>query len=283
SSKKEFFITFLFISGITLFLINVYNYNSKILPEKIFVNTGNKEADEKIYRQAKLLLEKANSEKQDKDYFLNILNKKISNNGYIDQYWIRFGLNKRLEIHATLQQPIMLIEAKNNEIFVIGTKFKIIAKNTVTKNQTNILKLYLPNNKINWVSPEKQPKLAKKEELNNLNIPWLTKQTQLISLNSYIDKSKYKIDKIIWDQEQGFSLLLKRETHENKEQSENLSNYKLIKISLGNENLVEKMKRLNIVLSEIELKKMQPASIDLDYNEKASFKINLNNSNQTEI
>ena len=51
-----------------------------------------------------------------------------------------------------MQIPVMLIEAKNGERYIISNNMKIIAKNPSPNEYTSLLRLEAPELKMNWKS-----------------------------------------------------------------------------------------------------------------------------------
>lgn len=218
----------------------------------------------------------------------------------IDQYWIRIGLDGKLQVNAIMQIPMMLIESKNNERYVVSNSMKIIAKNPLPTEYPSLLKLEAPELKVNWKSKNTniKNKKNKKTDYNNnayetnntVNFPWLIKQTRIINSEMLNLGTGYSLVKISWDSNAGFTIKINRNIKlindknadkqdtkaTNMEESLNPQNSaqendNLI-ILLGEDLIKEKMDRLKSLLSELNHKNIYPNKVDLDFLDKATFK-----------
>lgn len=278
---------------ISLYFVDIYS--EKILPTQVQVDTDNKLVTFELYRLIYIEIEKAKMQKEKRSVFLNHINEILNSIDTIDQYWIRLGLDGKLQVSAIMQIPIMLIEAKNNERYVISNNMKIIAKNPNPNQYNSLIKLDAPELKINWKPKNyigKNKKILNEDSSNkqsNINTPvnftWLLSQTKFI--NSEILKlgTGYTLSKISWDSNLGFTLKIIRNNqllnNKNQEKRKDEEIYSQSTIQqdtdylvalIGENNLKEKLDRLRTLLKELGNKKIYPNKIDLDFTDKASFK-----------
>ncbi len=279
----------------------VETYSEKILPTHIQIETDNKQITRDLYLEINKELEKAKKYNEKRSDFVAKINSILSSIDLIDQYWIRLGLDGKLQINAIMQIPVMFIEAKNGERYIISNNMKIIAKNPLSNEYTSLLKLEAPELKINWKSKNSnfKNKKNKKIDYNNslsdtnssVNFPWLMTQTRFINSEMLKIGTGYSLAKILWDSNSGFTLKINRNNlivnqkndeisnkktnyinDQNKAQNDRRENDNLIAL-LGENNIKEKMNRLKGILQELSNKNIYPNKVDLDFTDKASFKI----------
>ena len=274
-------------------------YSEKILPTQIQIETDNKSVTNELYIEVHKEIEKSKHNNEKRSDFIARINALLSSTDLIDQYWIRLGLDGKLQINAIMQIPIMLIEAKNGERYVISNNMKIIAKNPLPNEYNSLLKLDAPELKIIWKSKNTNNKnrKIKKTDSNNLsetntpvNFIWLLTQTKFINSEMLKLGTGYSLSKISWDSNSGFTLKINRNNSllniKNTEKATdkiktNLSNNSLTEkqdndylIALvGENNIKEKLERLKSILKELGNKNISPNKVDLDFTDKASFKI----------
>ena len=178
---------------------------------------------------------------------------------------------------------------------------KIIAKNPPSNEYTSLLRLEAPELKMNWKSKNSniKNKKNKKIDYNNslsdkntsVNFPWLMTQTRFINSEMLKIGTGYSLAKILWDSNNGFTLKINRNNLIVKQNNDEISNKKTNSIKdpnrsqndrqendnlialLGENHIKEKMDRLKGLLQELSNKNIYPNKVDLDFTDKASFKI----------
>ncbi len=274
-------------------------YSEKILPTQVQIETDNKAITNELYIEISKEIEKSRQNKEKRSDFIAKINSILSSTDLIDQYWIRLGLDGKLQINAIMQIPILLIEAKNGERYVISNNMKIIAKNPLPNEYTSLLKLDAPELKINWKSKNTNTKIKKNKKLENnnlnetntpVNFIWLLTQTKFINSEMLKLGKGYSLSKISWDSNTGFTLKINRnnsllnnkipDKNAEKPKTDSQNNSTLEKqdsdylIALvGENNIKDKLERLKIILKELGNKNILPNKVDLDFTDKASFKI----------
>jgi hypothetical protein len=272
-------------------------YSEKILPNHIQIETDNKQITKDIYLEINKELEKAKKYNEKRSDFIVKINSILSSIDMIDQYWIRLGLDGKLQINAIMQIPVMLIEAKNGERYIISNNMKIIAKNPPPNEYTSLLRLEAPELKMNWKSKNSniKNKKNKKTDYSNssldtnssVNFPWLITQTRYINSEMLKVGTGYSLAKISWDSNTGFTLKINRNNQILTRKNNEISNEKTANINdqndrqendslialLGDNHIKEKMDRLKGILQELSNKNIYPNKVDLDFTDKASFKI----------
>ncbi|APJ02457.1 hypothetical protein [Silvanigrella aquatica] len=278
----------------------VGTYSEKILPTHIQIETDNKQITHILNTEIQQELDKAIKANEKRSEFIHRINSILASKDIIDQYWIRLGLDGKLQINAIMQIPIMLIEAKNGERYIISNNMKIIAKNPLPQDYASLLKLEAPELKINWKSKNSNIKNKKNNKIDSnnsyietnssVNFPWLMSQTRFINSEMLKIGTGYSLAKIAWDSNSGFTLKINRNNQLLSQKNTENNNTKLLKNTetikpqndkidsdfflalLGENNINEKMERLKRILQELGNKNIYPNKIDLDFTDKASFK-----------
>ena len=286
----------LIITKTSIFLVN--NFSEKILPSHISIETDNKIITEEILREVIKELEKSKKNSETRTIFIKNINSILASKDIIDQYWIRLGLDAKLQINAIMHIPIVLLETKNGDRFVVSNNLKIIAKNPPQNTYSTLIRLETSELKIQWKSKniirknkknnKIEPSNHKSEPLPAVNFPWLITQTKLINTEILNLGTGYSLNKIYWDSNNGFILKINRNnilisnkkkdiTHAKTEEQSTTQNEKTDNdyfiINVGDNHIKEKIERLKSVLAELNIKNIYPAKVDLDFNDKASFKI----------
>ena len=229
---------------------------------------------------------KKNHEKR--THFLNRIYSILNSYDEIDQFWIRLGIDKKLQINVTPQIPYLILETKNNEKYILSDNGNVLAKNPPQNETIGLLSLKVSEIKINWtpkssfkINKKISPNLTKKNvevislNKNTVNLYWLVNQTKQIYSQFYKNKTNLYLTKVIWDNKSGFQIRILDKNFSLPlitNSSEQKIATKIIFVSLGNENLIEKIHKLEIMLADLNKKNTFPTEIDLDYIDRASFK-----------
>ncbi len=289
---------------ISVYYVNIYS--ETILPNSVKINTDNSKVTSELYSLINKELAISLKKNEKRSHFLESVDSISNSIDIIDQYWIRLGLDGKLQINAIMQIPVMIIEAKNNDRYIISNNMKIISKNPPQEEFASLLKVEAPELKINWHSKNFYSKLKKNRSLQAdikgtetsgpVNFPWLIKQIRLINSEIQNVGSGYSLAKIIWSSQSGFSLKINRniqmlknkksntlKSDKQDQHAEELINNQLIEFDalLGDGQIRDKMDKLKILLIELSNKNIYPSEVDLDFSDKATFKIlgsNLNPS-----
>lgn len=290
--KKPQLLTILFtalICSIIIFIgINkVQSYSETLLPTSIDIEINNPQIYNMVNDDISKALFHAQKIHEKRSRFLNRINNILSSYDQIDQYWIRLGLDRKLEINATLQIPILILETKSGDKYVISSMSKIIAKNPDNSQYPGLYALLAPEIKINWKPKFTQQKYKDSLSGNNfkifstnkesVNFPWLINQTRIIYSNYQELGLNFLLNKVIWNSTIGFQLIL-AEAKNNQLPTTTGSFGNTITVLLGKENIVPRIKELKTILDNLSKKNLLPTEIDLDYTDKASFKVSDSNT-----
>ncbi|KAB8030875.1 hypothetical protein [Fluviispira multicolorata] len=289
-------VIFLIVLKVSIYYVDIYS--EKILPNHIQINTDNPKITSELYASINKELIKSIKNQEKRSHFLESVDNILNSLDIVDQYWIRLGLDGKLQINAIMEIPVMIIEAKNNERYIISNNMKIIFKNPPQNEYSSLLKIEAPEVKINWHSKNYYIKLKKNRSISNVsnsletsgpvNFPWLIKQIRLINSEIQNVGSGYSLVKISWSSQSGFSLKINRNIQMLKNKklipqksetrelpSKDLTNTELIEFNalLGDGQIRDKMDRLKILLIDLSNKNIYPSEVDLDFSDKATFKI----------
>ena len=281
----------------TSFLISVIIYLSinkiqvtseESLPISYKIEANNSKISTSLNNDIYKAIHWAKKNHEKRTHFLTRIYSILNSYDEIDQYWIRLGIDRKLQINITPLIPYLILETKNNEKYILSDNGNILAKNPPQNETIGLLSLKVSEIKINWI-PKSSFKINKKitQNLakknvevislnkNTVNLYWLVNQTKQIYSEFYKNKTNLYLTKVIWDNKGGFQLHVIDQnppltlTESNNEQK---IARKTILVSLGNENLIEKIRKLEIMITDLNKKNTFPTEIDLDYIDRASFK-----------
>jgi hypothetical protein len=273
---------FFFRSGV--YFIKIYSEN--ILPHSVQIFTDNQKITNALYLEIYKELSNSKNALRTRTQFVDKI--KILMNSYdiIDRYWIRLGLDGKLQIHAIMQIPMMVIEAKDKERYIVSRGMEVIAKNPLPHEYHSLLKIEVPELKINWKSKSRNVEVKKKvdsskrnsEENNPVNYPWLLNQSHIINSRMLKIGTGYSLEKISWSSQFGFILTVNRNlaliesSPVSKKNDQNVSKKDTFTVFLGENQIKEKLDRLKSLLLDLSHKNIYPSKVDLEFFDKATFK-----------
>lgn len=269
----------LFVVIVLIVKTALQRYHENVLPRSVVVNVANGGLRQKIRQIAEQEMSEAQRLHKKRTAFLLGLSKEIENIDAIDEFWIRLGFDKKLQVTATEQIPVLLLEAGSGERYLVGHKLRIIAKNPSEAAIGKILRISVPELKIHGntivyktSASNKFARTLSSTRLvaENMNLPWLFRQTQLLQKHLEETDLHYGIEQVVWKNRTGFSLIIK-----GLESGAHVSHETLnrINVTLGDLNLDKKVEKLAEVLSDLRSRKMVPESIDLNFTDKAIIKM----------
>lgn len=242
----------------------ILSYHEKLLPNTIVLSLSNSKTTAEVRAIVESKLAEAKRTNQTRSSFLSHVSQSISEVAAIDEYWIRLGLDRRLQISATLQIPVLLVETATDK-FVIGNKLKIIEKNPKEENLPKVLRLSVPEARFKSIQANaiasRNNKYRRTPGLGNLsaeniNVPWLVRQSQQIESLVAQKKFPYSIDRIIWKSASGFEIVMKGAP----------------RVVLGESMIPKKIDKLSEVFADLETRRITAESVDLNFSDKALIK-----------
>lgn len=251
------------VSGLALRNL-ILSYHEKILPNTIVLNISNSKTTAEVRAIVESKLAEAKRTNQTRSNFLSQVSQSISEVAAVDEYWIRLGLDRRLQISATLQIPVLLVETATDK-FVIGNKLKIIEKNPKEEDLPKVLRLSAPEARFKSIHANsiasrnnkysRTPGLGKLAA-ENINVPWLVRQSQQIETLITQKKFPYSIDRIVWKNASGFEVIMKGAP----------------RVVLGETMIPKKIDKLSEVFADLENRRITAESVDLNFADKALIK-----------
>lgn len=265
------------------------SYHEQILPTSVDVSVANEKLRSEIKKRALAEIKVAEGRRPiSRTSFLLNLSKELENIDAIDEFWIRLGFDKKLQITATQQIPVLMLETGAGDRYLVGHKLRIIDKNPPENAFQKILRVTVPEirlkNERNVSRTAKNNRFARNISnsrfvAENINLPWLFREAQLLQSHLAQTELRYGIEKVVWKSQNGFSLLIKGvETRGPSLQSSESS--QRIHVTLGEQDLGKKVEKLAEVMLDLRSRKISPESIDLNYADKAIIKMSESNATQ---
>lgn len=261
-------LSILAISLILLGLYKIYVYSEKISPDVVQIHIVDPEIREKVRTHVADLMTAQNNSKKTRSEFLNEVAYFLNDIDFIGQFWVRLGLDRKLQIDATLQIPSMILEAKDGERYLVSNSMNILSKDPMSGKFPGLFVLSIPEMKVDWKSKEKSSKEHVKNKIsylikgNPIDFSWLTKQADVIHYQTQSLGSEYFFYKLSWTSENGFILTMLRKPSD-----------MTFVVFIGHNDIAKKIQNLKILLSNLSNKNLHPQEIDLNYLDKANFKL----------
>lgn len=267
------------------------------LPENIEISSPRQDLFESITKISNDTLATAKSEQWSRSALTDKLLSRISLVDGVDEVSIRAGLNKRLKIEIAAQAPLLVIEAKGSERVLVGSKFKIISRGLNQHEYENLPVLEAPDLALHTpMSKEKRKAqtglFVRASSVSSANVRWLSQQT--LRIHSLLNASKIsgELEKIIWKNGTGFSIILKNPNQpvnsniptqtvmaqplHASESSSAVAQVAAVQhttVILGEGLLTEKFERLSQIMQDVRLKKAHVEQIDLAFSDKAVIRM----------
>lgn len=307
--RLSYFLSIFIITFIVLkvFFYFVENYSETILPSHIQIHTDNKKITNQLYSEVNKELIRSKINNESRTSFLEKINNILNSQDIIDRYWIRLGLDGKLQINAVMQIPALVIESKYNERYVVSSNMHIISKAQNPNEFITLLRVFAPEMKITWLPKSAYLKTLKNKQTQvnagqnpkitgPINFSWLFKQALKINSEILNLGKGYSLTKVSWTSDQGFVLNINRNMQLIKitQVPKKIESKKVNSLSdpntkeintfitlLGDDQITDKLKRLKILLDDLTVKNIFPSEVDLDFNDKATFKIHPSSSTKT--
>lgn len=260
----------------------IVSIQESVLPSKIAVHTADPGLKNTIYKIANISLKNAHAKKSSRSELLRNLGTELKNVQNLDEVWLRSGLDASLQITATSQIAVFLLETQNDKL-VVSNKLRIIDTNPSLEDQKKLLRVVAPDVKITWKKGLTRTRSGKfyREDSANVNLGWLFRQTTRIQNGFAAISIPYGIDRIAWRAEGGFSVILSQNLAAPVESSNDL--HKLapqtkedLTVILGESTIQEKLDKLPEMIESLAKKKVLPSHIDLSFPDKAVIKMSEN-------
>ena len=264
-TRIKFIFFVLFILSILLICYSIYintnRYLDNVIPEKINIYIPNQEISKNVFISSEQIIKIAHKFHYNKKWILKNIQNSLNSETKIDQYWVRFNLDKSIRIDATLLIPSFYIIDKNNDIFLVSTNSKIIEKNPKLYEIITLPSVQLDDEIVLWCAHKNQLCNEKKEKnaLVLSNIQWLKSDSLELFRNYYDKKLNYKIVGLNYSLESGFKLNISKSIS-----SEITNKYE---INFGSSR-IKNMDRLQFIIDDLEKRQIHFAQINLDYENK---------------
>ncbi len=302
AAKKWPRATFALSVGCGLVIATGYGLNlamqsiTQALPKTLEVNAPRPALQETITRIALDTLQSARAEGWSRTALTDKLLSRISLVDGVDEVSIRSGLDKRVKIDVAAQAPLLVIIGKNSERILVGNRYKVIARGVNASEYTHLPIVEAPELSLQVQQRERRRAhnglFIKPSAISDSNIRWLSQQTMTISSLYTSSKFSSELEKIVWKNVGGFSLVIKHPddhppannspttiTATPLNQPQQGSSVPLhvspakTTVILGEGQLNEKFERLAQVMQDLRLKRASVEQIDLAFSDKAIIRM----------
>jgi hypothetical protein len=267
------------------------------LPKSFEINTPRQALHETITRITNDTLHTARLEKWSRSALTDKLLSRLSLVDGVDEVSIRAGLDKRLIVDVAAQSPVLVVIGKSSERLLVGNKFKVIARNVNSSEYTHLPVVEAPELNLQQQAQKERRKahrglFIKPASVSDASIRWIGQQALRISALYTSNKIPSELEKIVWKNSSGFSLVLRH--HEDttpqalnpqtvaavphnpqqpSTETVSSSNPKRTLVIIGEGKLEEKFERLEQVMHDLRLKQKLIEQIDLAFSDKAIIRM----------
>ena len=225
---------------------------SGVFPVQTLVIGGTTDIKTKVSTAAASILRKAKKENWTRAKIVKELERELRSNEAVDGASVRLGFDQFLRISIQTQTPAFVLQLGDKSRKLVGHKARIMKSKIQDDEYRNLLILELPETKQGELSASK----------NEVNLPWLSKHVWLIKGGTNLLQEKFLLNKILWTQNTGFAVFL-------TQTSDNSS----VQILLGENELGEKLSRIQSVIAKFDDAENFPLTIDMNYSDKAIIRL----------
>ncbi|MEN9825269.1 MAG: hypothetical protein RI953_1014 [Pseudomonadota bacterium] len=267
------------------------------LPTSIEVNSPRPELNDTIIRISSDTLQTARNEKWSRNALADKLLSRVSMVDGVDEVSLRTGLDRKLRVDVVAQAPLLVMEAKGGERILVGSKFKIIARGLGADSYTNLPMLEAPDLSLNVHSARERRRensglFVRPSTVSSANVRWLGQQTLKIDSLFSASKIPAKIEKILWRNGSGFSIVISSKDHSAADHpasntisavpvgttaiptgSDVSSMNQRTTVVLGENQFNEKFERLAHIVQDLRQRKVSAEQIDLGFSDKAIIRM----------
>ena len=264
---------------------SLVKYADRKLPHTVVLDVVNTDLRIRVRNLTEKALSDARARNLSRAEFMRKIGSTLEDIDLIDDYWVRSGLDGRVQIRATTQIPILVLEGANNDRYLIGHRLKIMAKNFPDTGYPGVMRISAPELRIQNPSPKQS--LANKGAHNRvlrggasatMNFSWLASQGQRIRSAFIERRNGYSLEKMSWRSAQGFALLLKG-TETPATEAGTAPKAQLLNVVLGESDIPKKLEKLSNILEDLSSRQLMPENIDLNFHEKALIKLSESGTN----
>ncbi|NBW81994.1 hypothetical protein EBR21_09595 [bacterium] len=273
------------------------NSLTQTLPTSIEVNSPRPELNDTIIRISTDTLQTARNENWSRNALADKLLSRVSMVDGVDEVSLRTGLDKKLRVDVVAQSPLLVMEAKSGERILVGSKFKIIARGLSANDYANLPLLEAPDLSLNVHAARERKRennglFVRPSTISSANIRWLGQQT--LKIDSLFTSSKIpaKIDKILWRNGNGFSIVISANYNSSSDRTaantisvvpagasaaplpaDMSPSTQRTTVVLGENQFNEKFERLVHIIQDLRQRKVVAEQIDLGFSDKAIIRM----------
>jgi hypothetical protein len=249
---------------------------SQSLPRAVDVVAPTRALRESVLRTATDTLALSHKQKETREAFLAKLSARLAKIDAIDGYALRAGLDERLQVRVESQVPLFVLEGIGRERVLVGHRMRLLQRKVGADEHPHLLRISTPEIKVSSAFPQLAAD-AHKETSNAtggttqrrisaaaLNFAWLANQGSRIRALAQTQGEDWILQEIAWRASTGFSLD-GRLVGEGGAQA--------VTILLGEDEIEKKMSKLPEVIGNLKDRGLAPATIDLDYGDKAIIRL----------
>ncbi len=200
------------ITGLVTIAWGVRSIHSAIesrLPQSISVQCEDDSLLQRVNKTAWQALQDAKIRGTSRTEFLTQLATKLNTIESLDNFQIRSGLDRKLQIWAIPQNPAFVLEGTEGQRAVISTRMQAIATLSSGTPAPDLPYVHAPEIKITQRSILSKEKRARIPSISGINLPWIYRQIHAMNNSKEaLVAQNFVVNSYFWKQSTGFSVKL---------------------------------------------------------------------------
>jgi hypothetical protein len=247
-----------------------HKMESNSLPEHFRILSSSDALTDRINRTAWQTLQEARRLKSTRSEFMETLSRSLATLEDMDDFEVRTGLDKALQISAIPQTPAFVVEVEDGTRWSVSQRLSVIGQAPSNFAEANLLLVKFPElkmvQKLDFAKHEKTHRF----QLVGVNMPWVFRQVRLFtSQNENFSAHKMQLESLSWRSATGLSAKILR-----KSDSASLSLPPLIAV-FGDTEINQRLEKLRDLLRDFSSKNLMPEHVDLSFSDRALIRMRL--------
>ncbi len=249
----------------------IYSHMESRLPTSIVIHSGSAALIDRINTVTWDALQKSRAKKESRTQFLKTLSSRLDSVEGIDEFHMRTGLDKKLQIWAAEQKPAFVLEGAEGRRVLISTRMIAVSSVLPDTIQTGVPSVLAPEAVVSQRATVKDGSRA--FAVAGINLPRLFRQiTTIMNAGPKLSEQNFQLKDFSWKKSSGLSVRLSRSPTPPSNMSQTLS------VVLGDTEMEPKVERLLKVIEHFGPREVVPEAVDLNYPDRAIIRMGLSDA-----
>jgi hypothetical protein len=247
-----------------------HKMESNSLPKSFRIFSSSDALTERINRTAWQTLQEARRLKSTRTEFMQELSRSLTMLEDMDDFEVRTGLDKTLQITAVPQTPAFVVEVEDGTRWAVSQRLSVIGQAPSNFSEANLLLVKFPELKIVQKLDFAKHEKSHRFQLAGINMPWVFRQVRLFSSqNELFSAHKMQLESLSWRAATGLSAKFLR-----KSDTSNPSLPALVAV-FGDSEINQRLDKLRDLLKDFSSRNLTPEQVDLSFSDRALIRMRL--------